>query len=64
MSSSECSQLTGKLCFTCTWVFNNIGRAMLQPLYYRQHNGPPGSSPLTPRLCGKRWVSCVRCFHV
>ena len=50
MSSSECSQLTGKLCFTCTWVFSNIGRAMLQPLYYRQHNGPPGSSPLTPRL--------------
>ena len=43
-------QLTGKLCFTCTWVFSNIGRAMLQPLYYRQHNGPPGSSPLTPRL--------------
>eukprot|EP00439_Symbiodinium_sp_Y106_P045782 s258_g5.t2 len=24
MSSSECSQLTGKLCFTCTWVFGNI----------------------------------------
>ncbi|CAE7040700.1 ftsH [Symbiodinium sp. CCMP2592] len=50
MSASECSQLTGKLCFTCTWVFNHVGRMLLQPLYHRQHNGPPGSSPLTPRL--------------
>ncbi|CAE7632255.1 unnamed protein product [Symbiodinium sp. CCMP2592] len=50
MSASECSQLTGKLCFTCTWVFNHVGRMLLQPLYHRQHNGSPGSSPLTPRL--------------
>ena len=51
MSSSECSQLTGKLCLPC-------GRAMLQPLCYRQHNGPPGSSPLTPRL---RQALCQLC---
>ncbi|CAE7265094.1 DNMT3A [Symbiodinium sp. CCMP2592] len=50
ISASECSQLTGKLCFTCTWVFNHVGRMLLQPLYQRQHHGSPGSSPLTPRL--------------
>ena len=50
MSAAECSALTGKLSFTCTWVFNNVGRSFLQPLYFRQHHGNPGSSRLTPRV--------------
>ena len=51
MSASECSQLTGKLCFTCTWVFNQVCRSFLQPLYYRQHNG---SLRLRQALCKLR----------
>ena len=50
MSSAECSPLTGRLCFTCTWVFGHVGRSFLQPLYFRQHHGHPGHSKLTPRV--------------
>ena len=50
MSSAECSSLTGRLCFSCTWVFGNVGRSFLQPLYFRQHHGHPGHSRLTPRV--------------
>ena len=27
MSASDCSPLTGRLCFTCTWVFGHVGRS-------------------------------------
>ena len=50
MSASECSSLTGRPCFTCTWVFGHVGRSFLQPLYFRQHHGNPGPSKLTPRV--------------
>ena len=50
MSASECSSLTGRLCFTCTWVFGHVGRLFLQPLYFRQHHGSPGPSKLTSRI--------------
>ena len=50
MSASDCSSLTGRLCFTCTWVFGHVGRSFLQPLYFRQHHGNPGPSRLTPRV--------------
>ena len=49
MSAAECAALTGKLCFTHTWVFNHVARSFLQPLYFRQHHGNPGPSSLTPR---------------
>ena len=48
--ATECSSLTRRLCFTCTWVFGHEGRSFLQPLYFRQHHGNPGHSKLTPRV--------------
>ena len=49
MSQQAASKLAGKLNFVTSWVFGQVGKALLKPLYSRQ-KGLPGSSVLSKQL--------------
>ena len=49
MSQQAASKLAGKLNFATSWVFGQVGKALLKPLYSRQ-KGLPGSSVLSKQL--------------
>ena len=47
MSQQMATKLAGKLNFVMSWVFGQVSKALLRPLYSRQH-GLPGSNALSP----------------
>ena len=49
MSQQMAAKLAGKLGFVTSWVFGQVGKALLKPLYARQH-GLPGSSALSKSM--------------
>ena len=49
MSQRTAAKLAGKLNFITSWVFGQVGKALLRPLCSRQH-GLPGSSALSKPL--------------
>ena len=50
MSQHEAAHLAGKLAFVCSWVFGEVGRALLKAVYSRQHHGIHGPWRLQPAL--------------
>ena len=50
ISAADCASLSGKLMFVCSWVFGHVGKAFLQPLYFRQRHGPAGRTTLSEPL--------------
>ena len=47
---SEAAKLAGKLNFICSWVFSNVGKALLGPLFKRQCSGVHQPSGLSQQL--------------
>ena len=39
LSPQEAAKLAGKLNFVCSWVFGQVGKALLKPLFARQQSG-------------------------
>jgi hypothetical protein len=50
LSPDEAGTLAGRLNFACSWVFGFVGKALLKPLYTRQHRVGQGSDLLNPPL--------------
>ena len=48
LTPDEAAHLAGKLNFVCSWVFGGVGKALLKPVYSRQHTPFPQSSLNAP----------------
>ena len=60
LTPDDAAHLAGKLNFVCSWVFGGVGKALLKPIYSRQHSPFPQSILNAPASLSDLLSACAQ----